>query len=109
MSRRSLIGEALASAPPQAEAPPVGGESPAPAKQNFTNRRLEGFGEAARMVKRPTIRLKPIECSIWPGNARYYSLLDENKLHSLIDSLHAEGGTRIHAVVRRTQIGRAPD
>lgn len=108
MSRRSLIGEALASAPPQAEAPPVGGESPAPAKPNFTNRRLEGFGEAARMVKRPTIRLKPIECSIWPGNARDYSLLDEHRLRSLIDSILAEGGNRIPAVVRRTPGAATP-
>src|SRR3546814_17376597 len=60
------------------------------------------------MVKRPTIRLKPIECSIWPGNARDYSLLDEHRLRSLIDSILAEGGNRIPAVVRRTPGAATP-
>lgn len=100
MSRRSLISEALASAPQQVEAKAA--DSVGPTKPNFTNKRLEGFGEASRMVKRPTIRLKPAECSIWPGNARDYSLLDEHRLRSLIDSILAEGGNRIPAVVRRT-------
>lgn len=102
MSRRSLIGEALASAPPHAEPAAAANESSGVTKQNFTNKRLEGFGEAARMVKRPTIKLKPSECSIWPGNARDYSLLDEHRLQSLIDSIQAEAGNRIPAVVRRT-------
>ncbi len=44
MSRRSLIGEALASAPPQAETPAVMGEGGTTPKPNFTNKRLEGFG-----------------------------------------------------------------
>lgn len=101
MSRRSLIGEALASVPsePVSAAPEVA--LPA-ARPNFTNKRLEAFGEAARIVKRPTIRLKPAECSIWPGNARDYSLLDEYRLRSLIDSILAEGGNRVPTVVRRT-------
>lgn len=101
MSRRSLIGEALASPAPQpaAEAP----EAPAPPpRPSFTSKRLEGFGEAARMVKRPTIRLKPAECSIWPGNARDYARLSEERVRSLIDSIQAENGNRIPVVVRRT-------
>lgn len=107
MSRRSLISEALASAPQEplaeerADAPP----SPRP---NFTNKRLEAFGEAARMVKRPTIRLKPSECSIWEGNARDYALLTEDRVRSLIDSIHAENGNRIPVVVRRTPNGELP-
>jgi len=52
--------------------------------------------------------LKPSECSIWPGNARDYSLLDEHRLRSLIDSILAEGGNRIPAVVRRTPQGDHP-
>jgi len=108
MSRRSLIGEALASAPPQVEQPIVEDKGGAKPKKNFTNKRLEGFTEAARIVKNPTIRLKPSECSIWPGNARDYSLLDENRLRSLIDSILAEGRNRIPAVVRRSPDAELP-
>jgi ParB family chromosome partitioning protein len=117
MSRRSLISEALASVPSEPVAAPApaatssGSTGPvesAPARTNFTNKRLEAFGEAARIVKRPTIRLKPAECSIWPGNARDYSLLDEHRLRSLIDSILAESGNRVPAVVRRTPNGPLP-
>lgn len=111
MSRRSLISEALASVPHEpAPVPVVDGEVQAPPapRPNFTNKRLEAFGEAARIVKRPTIRLKPAECSVWSGNARDYSLLDEHRLRSLIDSILAEGGNRIPAVVRRTPNGDLP-
>lgn len=107
MSRRSLIGEALASVPSEPSATPAP-ETPATPRPNFTNKRLEAFGEAARIVKRPTIRLKPAECSIWPGNARDYSMLDEFRLRSLIDSILAEGGNRVPAVVRRTPGGPLP-
>lgn len=54
------------------------------------------------MVKRPTIKLKPAECSVWPGNARDYALLTEDRVRSLIDSIQAENGNRIPVVVRRT-------
>lgn len=57
------------------------------------------------MVKRPTIRLKPAECSIWPGNARDYEQLTEPRLRSLIESIQAENGNRIPVVVRRKQQG----
>lgn len=107
MSRRSLIGEALASAPNE-PASPAPDALASTARPNFTNKRLEAFGEAARIVKRPTIRLKPAECSIWPGNARDYSLLDEHRLRSLIDSILAEGGNRVPTVVRRTPNGPLP-
>ena len=109
MSRRSLISEALAAvAAEPVVAPDPAMTETAPGRVNFTNKRLEAFGEAARIVKRPTIRLKPAECSIWSGNARDYSLLDEHRLRSLIDSILAEGGNRIPAVVRRTPGGPLP-
>ena len=106
MSRRSLIGEALASpAPDQPSVSEAKDAAGATASRNFTTRRLEGFTEAARMVKRPTIRLKPAECSIWPGNARDYEQLTEPRLRSLIESIQAENGNRIPVVVRRKQQG----
>lgn len=108
MSRRSLIGEALASAPPQATATEANATAPSAPRPTFTSKRLEAFGEAARMVKRPTIRLKPAECSIWSGNARDYALLTEERVRSLIDSIHAENGNRIPVVVRRTPNGERP-
>lgn len=101
MSRRSLIGEALASSPP-APVPDANDASSPVTKTTFTTKRLEGFTEAARMVKRPTIKLKPAECSVWPGNARDYALLTEDRVRSLIDSIQAENGNRIPVVVRRT-------
>lgn len=107
MSRRSLISEALASALND-PAPVPTEQAPAAPRTNFTNKRLEAFGEAARIVKRPTIRLKPAECSVWPGNARDYSLLDEHRLRSLIDSILAEGSNRVPAVVRRTPNAELP-
>ena len=112
MSRRSLISEALAAVKNEpAPSPPLPSDeqsAPATPRTNYTNKRLEAFGEAARIVKRPTIRLKPAECSVWPGNARDYTLLDEYRLRSLIDSILAEGGNRIPAVVRRTPQGELP-
>ena len=101
MSRRSLIGEALA-ASPLVPVPDVDDTASWAPKKTFTTKRLEGFTESARMVKRPTIRLKPAECSVWPGNARDYALLSEDRVRSLIDSIQAENGNRIPVVVRRT-------
>lgn len=101
MSRRSLIGEALAAAPAE-QASPAGDAPRSEPRTTFTAKRLDAFGEASRMVKRPTIRLKPSECSIWPGNARDYAQLTQDRLRTLIDSIQAENGNRIPVVVRRT-------
>jgi ParB family chromosome partitioning protein len=77
-------------------------------RTTFTSKRLDAFGEAPRMVKKPSIRLKPSECSIWAGNARDYAMLSEVRLRTLIDSLQAENGNRIPVVVRRTPKGEQP-
>lgn len=60
------------------------------------------------MVKRPTIKLKPSECSIWPGNARDYHLLTEDRVRSLIDSIQTENGNRIPVVIRRKPNAEQP-
>ncbi|ASY46853.1 MULTISPECIES: ParB/RepB/Spo0J family partition protein [Sphingomonadaceae] len=73
-----------------------------PAAPSFLERRGIAFDEIARTVKRPTIRLKPSECSIWRGNARDYAALSYDRCSSLIESIREEGTNREPVVVRRT-------
>ncbi len=47
------------------------------------------------------LRLDPARCKIWPGNGRAYSQLSESRCRDLIDSLIAEGGQKVPAIVRR--------
>src|SRR3546814_10152391 len=61
------------------------------ATPSFLERRGIAFDEIARTVKRPTIRLKPSECAIWPGNARDYAALSYDRCASLIESIREEG------------------
>ena len=66
------------------------------------------FDEITRTVKRLTIRLKPSECSIWPGNARDYAALSYDRCASLIESIREEGTNREPVVVRRTPNAERP-
>ena len=45
--------------------------------------------------------LDPARVRIWPGNARTYAHLSEENCRELIDSIVAEGGQKVPAVVRR--------
>lgn len=45
--------------------------------------------------------LDPSKVRIWPGNARAYTHLSEENCRELIDSIIAEGGQKVPAVVRR--------
>ncbi|MBA3896931.1 MAG: ParB/RepB/Spo0J family partition protein [Sphingomonadaceae bacterium] len=45
--------------------------------------------------------LDPAKVRIWPGNARTYEFLSEENCRELIDSIIAEGGQKVPAVVRR--------
>ncbi len=45
--------------------------------------------------------LDPARVRIWPGNARSYAHLSEANCRELIDSIIAEGGQKVPAVVRR--------
>jgi ParB family chromosome partitioning protein len=47
--------------------------------------------------------LDPSRVRIWPGNARTYSHLSEENCRELIDSIIAEGGQKVPAVVRRIE------
>lgn len=45
--------------------------------------------------------LDPARVRVWPGNARSYAHLTEESCRELIDSIIAEGGQKVPAVVRR--------
>jgi len=47
--------------------------------------------------------LDPARVRVWPGNARHYDLLSEAQCRELIDSIIAEGGQKVPAVVRRVE------
>ncbi|TDW67150.1 ParB family chromosome partitioning protein [Novosphingobium sp. PhB55] len=47
--------------------------------------------------------LDPARVRIWPGNARSYAHLSEESCQELIDSIIAEGGQKVPAVVRRVE------
>ncbi|MFT3967875.1 MAG: ParB/RepB/Spo0J family partition protein [Sphingobium sp.] len=53
--------------------------------------------------------LDPTRVRIWPGNARHYGHLNEENCRELIDSLIAEGGQKVPAVVRRVEGDPAHD
>ena len=55
------------------------------------------------------LALDPARCRIWPGNARTYSKLNETACRELIDSLIAEGGQKVPAIVRRVEDDAAYD
>lgn len=108
--RRSLLANAIESigaAPPEALSTDAAVVEPVrpvedSAPPSFLERRGIAFDEIARTVKRLTIRIKPSECSIWPGNARDYAALSPDRCASLIDSIREEGTNREPVVVRRT-------
>ncbi|PZR42867.1 MAG: chromosome partitioning protein ParB, partial [Stutzerimonas stutzeri] len=47
------------------------------------------------------LQLDPSRVRIWPGNARIYEHLSEENCRDLIESIVAEGGQKVPAVVRR--------
>ncbi|MEW9856541.1 ParB/RepB/Spo0J family partition protein [Novosphingobium sp. M1R2S20] len=47
--------------------------------------------------------LDPARVRVWPGNARSYAHLSEESCRELIDSIVAEGGQKVPAVVRRIE------
>lgn len=118
--RRSLLADAIESigttpTPEPAEStvieqivPETGKAAVAAPAPSFLERRGIAFDEIARTVKRLTIRLKPSECSIWPGNARDYAALSYERCASLIESIREEGTNREPVVVRRTTNGEYP-
>lgn len=115
--RRSLLANAIDSldaiqtgseqehAAAEAASAPVIPNKTEAAPPSFLERRGAAFDEIARTVKRPTIRIRPEECTIWPGNARDYESLSRERCSSLIDSIKEENGNREPVVIRRTPDG----
>lgn len=59
---------------------------------------------AAGEVRQVTqLLLDPARVRVWPGNARSYAHLSEERCRELIESLIAEGGQKVPAVVRRIE------
>lgn len=77
-------------------------EAPAQApRTNLLNRELAIGRLASGEVRQITeLRLDPARCRIWEGNGRYYASLSEDSCRDLIDSMIAEGGQRVPAIVR---------
>lgn len=109
-----LAEEAAAeAAQPAAEAPP----RPAPAAEPELPARLTrsrgttllGRESALARVASGEVRqvtqllLDPAKVRIWPGNARVYAHLTEENVRELIDSIVAENGQKVPAVVRRIE------
>lgn len=90
------------------------GEAPSPPLSEPSRERLRGTtllgresalarvasGEVRQVTQ---LLLDPARVRIWPGNARSYAHLSEESCRELIDSIVAEGGQKVPAVVRRVE------
>lgn len=81
----------------------------APAPERARGTTLLGRESALARVASGEVRqvtqllLDPARVRIWPGNARAYAHLSEENCRELIDSIVAEGGQKVPAVVRRVE------
>ena len=106
-------------ATPADGAAPAAGPSPAPSRAPATERArgttLLGRESALARVASGEVRqvtqllLDPARVRVWPGNARSYAHLTEESCRELIDSIIAEGGQKVPAVVRRVEGDPAHD
>jgi ParB family chromosome partitioning protein len=84
--------------------------SPAPTRARSGSTLLGRESALARVasgeVRQVTqLLLDPARVRVWPGNARNYAALSEDGCRELIDSIVAEGGQKVPAVVRRVDGG----
>ena len=76
--------------------PATGSGSPLLTRANSLGRLASGE------LKQVThVRLDPKRCRIWSGNARNYAALNADRCRDLIDSMIAEGGQKVPALVRK--------
>lgn len=89
------------------EAPSPAPQAPANAPDRPRATTLLGRESALARVASGEVRqvtqllLDPARVRIWPGNARTYAHLSHDNCRELIDSIIAEGGQKVPAVVRR--------
>lgn len=103
--------EVAATTPETAEEAPAPVPSPAPAARNDRARGTTLLGRetalarlASGEVRQVTqLLLDPAKVRIWTGNARLYGHLNQENCRELIDSIIAEGGQKVPAVVRRIE------
>ncbi|RKF18924.1 ParB/RepB/Spo0J family partition protein [Altericroceibacterium spongiae] len=90
-------------------APSPAPADPAPRAPRGRGTTLLGRESALARVSSGEVRqvtqllLDPARVRVWPGNARSYAHLNEENCAELIDSLIAEGGQKVPAVVRRVE------
>lgn len=88
-------------------APPAPSPPPSSARSRGTT--LLGRQSALARVASGEVRqvtqllLDPARVRVWPGNARSYEHLTEETCRELIDSIIAEGGQKVPAIVRRIE------
>ncbi|MDE8650514.1 ParB/RepB/Spo0J family partition protein [Novosphingobium album (ex Liu et al. 2023)] len=97
----------------EGEAPAAGvaeEQAPSPARaERARGTTLLGRESALARVATGEVRqvtqllLDPARVRVWPGNARSYNHLSEESCRELIDSIIAEGGQKVPAVVRRVE------
>ena len=89
--------------------PPAPAPLPSPSRERLRGTTLLGRESALARVASGEVRqvtqllLDPARVRIWPGNARSYAHLSEESCRELIDSIVAEGGQKVPAVVRRVE------
>lgn len=103
----ALLSDEPAAAP---EAPsPAPSAAPAPAPERARGTTLLGRESALARVASGEVRqvtqllLDPARVRVWTGNARSNQHLTEESCRDLIDSIIAEGGQKVPAVVRRIE------
>lgn len=109
----ALLAEDDATEAPASPAPVQ--ESPSPARERLRGTTLLGRESALARVASGEVRqvtqmlLDPARVRVWPGNARSYAHLSEESCRELIESIIAEGGQKVPAVVRRIENDPAHD
>jgi ParB family transcriptional regulator, chromosome partitioning protein len=79
-------------------------EAPRPVSSPLLSRSNSLARIASGEVRQVTqLRLDPSRCTIWPGNGRDYHALTVERCQELIDSIKAEGGQKVPALVRRVK------
>ncbi|KKW90663.1 ParB/RepB/Spo0J family partition protein [Sphingobium chungbukense] len=89
---------------PPLSAPPVQGRPDRARGTTLLGRESALARLASGEVRQVTqLLLDPAKVRIWTGNARHQALLNEENCRELIDSIIAEGGQKVPAVVRRVE------